>query len=1274
MKRLFVLTIILVLFVLLQPNSIQGKMMEPSVSIHCPTGFWVVGNSEVDMNYGYNSCSGELYWTRDGVEIAGSRGQTFYRDATLNKGDSHGYQYCCDTGTGTDTCSGTATRTAGDITGWLCQDLEWSGGEYGTEGYLSSLNIAENATLKITGATLRTFALSNSTSDVLPYEAGDVQIEGATLENVKFYIGSPGNNYIKNSVISDSSAYNATGYPIIVKKKAEVFISGNTFYSTTIDIYSGYGSILTGPRATISNNAFHRSDIEVRDALSVTTEIVGNWFYFTERQSSSSLITLEKSQTVIANNNFIRSGTENTSAKAIEIRYSDDPLHPTTSTIENNIIRGFNQSNDKGIYIYGANVSATISDNSITTNDTGIYINTSDASVSAQQNCIAGNNIGLSGLYASVDARYNWWGDASGPDAYGNSSGTGDRISGRDGLYDPWLTTDNCLTEPAATLTLSVPQYRLPADGLTVVEIQAELTNQGGPVVGAVVEFDHTPATGIFKRSGILWPTSAKTDAQGQVKVLYQVPRIPNLPSDPEVTISARSGNSMDEDVLTFRGDVPKITGVEVVGLGTLDNLPEIGNRVAVIVSYNTASFYEVFTLNVFTEYGIEPIHQSVSDNQITVVFIPPTGLGTYGKKTISFALGYRSKSTGIEYYHLLQNYPVTFYFARDGDDDGNGAPNWFDYWSRDGAAADLSNIIDKEVIYNPTLGMSTAGVYVPSAGKLLIGPRAALDSPAINIAAGPGCPGYSVIGTQGVDTFDATVNHELKRKVYTFFWKKDGNWHGKVDSDDLTPDNKLDDLLPADNIPDETELYFGTDKDNVDSCNLGAIRSSYSLNGDHEVWLSEQKLDLKGDNSKDWANPGSQTGGLSMAGLPIPFVDQLPESSNGPETKLLLNSVHDITSNPYGFASLTGIYADTAYDLDSDSLYDELEISVGVDVDQEETYNVVAWLENASGTPIGWAATQSLLTPGPHTIDLFFDGQIISEAGLDGPYTVKQVELRLGPRELLMEAPSNVHTTAPYNAGDFDPPDVAFTGTFTDEGVDTGSDSLYDFLNIDIGLKVANSGHYTVTGELSGTHTIAITQTTANLAVGTYTVTLAFDGESIYRFRQDGPYDLQALRVVDSSGKQVDFLYQATTTGNYAFVDFQHMSTTLDADSYTDMGVDYDGNGKYESLLFSLDVDIDVAETYVVVATLADQEGTPIHAVGRQLDLDVGTQAIELEFYGQAIASHGSDGPYVISSISLLRLDGTLVDYHPHAHTTQVYSWTDFEYEGLVYIPILLR
>lgn len=128
---------------------------------------------------------------------------------------------------------------------------------------------------------------------------------------------------------------------------------------------------------------------------------------------------------------------------------------PNALIVKNSEIRNCSSS---GIIL--GNVFATIEYNKIHDNSYGIFFEGEGyPNPRIKNNAIYNNRTaGLSTLYypnTPVDARYNWWGDASGPkyyDAYhperSNPDGIGNKIVGQKVEFDPWLGKDPTIEDP----------------------------------------------------------------------------------------------------------------------------------------------------------------------------------------------------------------------------------------------------------------------------------------------------------------------------------------------------------------------------------------------------------------------------------------------------------------------------------------------------------------------------------------------------------------------------------------------------------------------------------------------------------------------------------------------------------------------------------------------------------------------------------------------------------------------------------------------------------
>ncbi|MBN2389865.1 MAG: hypothetical protein JXR84_04030 [Anaerolineae bacterium] len=306
--------------------------------------------------------------------------------------------------------------------------------------------------------------------------------------------------------------------------------------------------------------------------------------------------------------------------------------------------------------------------------------------------------------------------------------------------------------------------------------------------------------------------------------------------------------------------------------------------------------------------------------------------------------------------------------------------------------------------------------------------------------------------------------------------------------------------------------------------------------------------------------------------------------------------------------------------------------------------------------------------------MDLLFNGLIIRANGLDGPYNLSRVELRVVDDNSLVDAVDNVHTTSAYQYTDFDPFSAAFTENFNDTGIDINSDGLYDLLRVNVSLDVHKSGTYTITGELEGSEAIAVASKTVTLTTGSQNVYLDFDGQLIFHRRENGPYKLKALRVEDANRNRIDFVYNAYITNSYSYDEFQHSGTTINASSYTDQGIDTDGNGDYDYLRVEFQIAVDQPGIYRHLATLKDNEWKTITSIIQDTELLAGTNNIILDFAGVSISQHRIDGPYQVTSVAFLDENGTLVDYQPAAHITQAYSFQDFAKNSNIYLPIILK
>lgn len=732
-------------------------------------------------------------------------------------------------------------------------------------------------------------------------------------------------------------------------------------------------------------------------------------------------------------------------------------------------------------------------------------------------------------------------------------------------------------------------------------------------------------------------------------------------PNDPCLS-SWTWGNVFDKQVVV--GGL-KINSITVKGVGTENEKPETGSPVRLEAVLNTTSGYEItkcsWTGKLTPGEGDKALNCRYE-------YTPKTGPGpsdaTYGKKRVTLTLAYRYTATGAT-GTITKDVDYKVFFKKKGDDANTCAwwklfstcePNWFKYWKLNAAVLELSR---GDVVYDASMGDNTYGAYYYDSDLIKLGGAAAdVHYPSgISVPATATCPGGNFGGAQGIDTTAEVINHEGRHKWIRHNWDAGGIWNGLTDSDRGVPNADYNDSLPN---TFETSTN-GTSTTNVDSCNLEVKKSEvYKYYGDNEWQVLVYANGKTGTPANDWANPGKQTG--AAAALPVDL-GPLAEVSvmSGPA---FANAyfIPDGAQMYPALASLTGSFNNVGVDTNSNGLYDYLKVTVGVQVNEPEMYTLIGWLGNGSGTQIATARLQAKLAAGVQNLDLQFLGKVIRNAGFNGPYKLQRLELRAGEEEDAVLAVDNPYTTAAYTTTQFENAEARFTGTVTDQGVDTNSDGQYDWLRLNVGITVNQAGTYRVTGELEGGgQPIVVATKSLALSNGTTTVQLDFAGRAIYQSRKNGPYQVVALRIENTSGVHMDFRDTAYATSSYNYTQFAHGTTNFDPAGFSEQALDVNADSAYEYLRINLTVNAGAAGRYILMAELDDNSGAIISSQQKYVDLVAGNNSVFVEFPGGPIYSHAVNGPYKLVGLSLIGPDGSIMDSLSPAYTTQAYAYTSF-------------
>ncbi len=269
-------------------------------------------------------------------------------------------------------------------------------------------------------------------------------------------------------------------------------------------------------------------------------------------------------------------------------------------------------------------------------------------------------------------------------------------------------------------------------------------------------------------------------------------------------------------------------------------------------------------------------------------------------------------------------------------------------------------------------------------------------------------------------------------------------------------------------------------------------------------------------------------------------------------------------------------------------------------------------------------------------------------------------------------------YTTNPYKYIDFEPATSAieFTADISDAGIDTDSNGLFDYLEVSSQVEVNLAGHYSLSAMLykqlsTGSNwmmepmypmLVLYSYDYSDLETGSQTVSLRFNGGDIRYYETDGPYQLMFTAYYygdyyynhtdpyrgglgsvippiypgGMTSSTFDFYYDMACrqTGAYKYTDFEeYVPSIVFVGSYSDQGIDSDGNGLYEELKVDVGVSVLNSGEYMATGILYSSDASiPISFAYDRATLTEGPQSITLTFDGGSINASGLDGSYLVN------------------------------------------
>ena len=385
-------------------------------------------------------------------------------------------------------------------------------------------------------------------------------------------------------------------------------------------------------------------------------------------------------------------------------------------------------------------------------------------------------------------------------------------------------------------------------------------------------------------------------------------------------------------------------------------------------------------------------------------------------------------------------------------------------------------------------------------------------------------------------------------------------------------------------------------------------------------------------------------------------------------------------TNDPDDVIRFGELVGDYGVDLDGDGRFDELVLEIEANAAQAGDY----WIRGALAGGTIEAMGSIHLEEGKNTLELHFDGMDVYMSKTDGPYVLTDLWAtdvdNPGPadfaeNELGYAQPG--HRTSAYRFTDFGATGAKLTSNYRHYTTDTDDDGYADALVVETDLNVERAGTYTVHGVLFGHGDKMLSE--ASWTGSDPPAVLQFDGLR----GSAGPYVLQYLHIRDAAGQLMDGIVEPHPLGDVPELSARPITLGVEtvmppnpsqivrafviADGYEDTPVDTDGDGQFDQLVITINVEVEAGEggqAYRVEGWLVDENNSLISwAISDPEVLAEGTQSLSLAFAGRMIHEHGVDGRYTLVALYALPGDTySVLDKVDVAYTTQAYDHDDFE------------
>ncbi|UCE90766.1 MAG: hypothetical protein JSV90_04855 [Methanobacteriota archaeon] len=355
--------------------------------------------------------------------------------------------------------------------------------------------------------------------------------------------------------------------------------------------------------------------------------------------------------------------------------------------------------------------------------------------------------------------------------------------------------------------------------------------------------------------------------------------------------------------------------------------------------------------------------------------------------------------------------------------------------------------------------------------------------------------------------------------------------------------------------------------------------------------------------------------------------------------------------------------HVDAAVDGDSDGDFDYLVVNVSLNVLGEGDLRAYCYLYTETGEQVQFVLESDWFPVGPGNLTVQFTGEYIFSAMENGTF---RVDLYLYDSDWSYLG-FDQYTTSYYNYTDFDTPEAIFFPPHSDFGWDDDSDSLYDYLVIEVVIQVYDDGEYTVEAYLEDDwgYSVSYAEHTEAFVAGTYIIEILFPGWEVNLADMDGPY-YAYLYLDNVYGTNIDI--DTHETAAYVRSEFEGVPVVF-LPPHSDYANDTDDDSYYNELTIEIRIDCSETGYYDLEIYVEDYWYQEFYHVLDTLYLEDGMTALyQITLDSYSIRSNGVNGRFMLDMY--LFNTSTSYEYDYDYYETQYYWVSDFDPIGAFFEP----